>query len=388
MTPARRAGWALVEALRTPWPYALAAAFTIGIGMLQQVAQTLARAHSLERREARARAQLVADVAALASWPRPAAGGIEVAGVTANVAHDGTSLVVTTRDRAGHTHRFVAVQLAGAAPAAFAHAFAAGEVPAGSGAVALDAGDVPRLDDALPELALGAEACGLVQRDHGVALQHWEAGTDADDFVFRGRGPVDLAAVGDVLVVPGHLWIPPDATPLALVARRDCVVVVRGNLYLGRSVRVDGGGRVLFAVVPASGASMFADRDRNGRWSDGDRLCAGTSFAGPIEGGGSVWCGHGARGPLTCGAGLFAAGELHVETDTVIAGPVVVGHGVTRTSPDARLQPLGAWCFHPERERVPGFATSGAPRAGVLRCEPGPGDAMQQQTLYVAGLAR
>ena len=190
--------------------------------------------------------------------------------------------------------------------------------------------------------------------------------------------------------MPGHLWIEPCATPLEINLKSDVVIVVRGNLYVGRSLRVVGGGRLLFATTIPEGASAFADRDCNGRWSDGDVVLDRPAFAGPIEGGGNVYVGHAGSGArIENDAGMFVAGELHVRVDSRFAGPLVLAHGVTLASRSARVCAAGEWRFRPDRERVPGFATEGPPRPSSLRYAGSTRPAApKQQTLYPSSPAR
>jgi hypothetical protein len=91
-------------------------------------------------------------------------------------------------------------------------------------------------------------------------------------------------------------------------------------------------------------------------------------FTGPIEGGGSVYLGlTGSRATVALGAGLVVGGELHLMTDARVAGPLIVPHGITATTPGARVVAAGDWVFDPDRERVPGFLKRGGPRPGRLR---------------------
>jgi hypothetical protein len=374
-----------VAALASPWLAGLSLAFLVAIGLLHDVADTLRRAAAVDARVAVARALLVADVAAFAHAGQDGASRTVADGVTATVARDAAGIVVETRDADGVCHAFVASQLRGAAPAAFGLPFAA--VAPVVGASVLAPVDVPRLDARELQRAVRADATRALRRDAGIALLHWEAGTDGDDFVFAANGAVSLADAGDLLVVPGHLWVPRGERPLVLIAAVDCVIVVQGNLYLGRSLRVQGPGRVLIATVAGDGAVAFADRDGNGRWSTGDRLLDAVRFHGPIEGGGSVWCGHGGAPRIVCDAGLCVGGSLHLAVDTDVRGPLVLGNGIGRCSTDAQVRALGAWTFCPERERVPGFETSGKSRPGLLR----PSDAhaaTAKQTLYLARIGR
>jgi hypothetical protein len=107
---------------------------------------------------------------------------------------------------------------------------------------------------------------------------------------------------------------------------------------------------------------------------------------------GNVYVGQpGSRQDVECGAGLVVGGQLHLRGGTRCSGPVVLAHGLTALDPAARFVAAGEWRFTVERERVPGFATTGEPRPSLLRQR----DAATQgarvprdQTLYVAAPAR
>jgi hypothetical protein len=373
------------RALATPWLLGIALAFTVALGLLHDVANVLRRSSSLDARAAAARAQLVADAAAIAHGDETVPTRTEAGGIAATVVRDAGVLRVETADARGTTHRFVAPQLGGAAAAAFALPFTAASSVAGATRLPFD--ELPRLDPTQLQRAVRADSTRVLRREPGVALLHWEAGTDADDFVFAERAGVDLAEAGELLLVPGHLWVPPGERPLELALSRDCVLVVHGNVYLGRSLRVRGA-RLVIATVVADGAVAFADRDANGRWSCGDRLLSAPGFHGWIEGAGSAWCGLPTAGPVECDAALVVAGELHVAADTGVRGPLVLANGVTRCARMAQLRARGAWAFAPERERVPGFATRGDARPGLLRASAAAADEPAKQTLYVARLGR
>jgi hypothetical protein len=236
------------------------------------------------------------------------------------------------------------------------------------GARQVHSSELPQLDQQALAAAVHADVTPTLRRDCGIALLQWAAGTDGDDYVFDRRHTCGHEVPGDLLVVPGHLWIEPGERPLEFELARDLVVVVRGNLYVGRSVAVAGGGRLLFAVARDPRACSFADRDGNGRWSSRDVLREDAEFTGPIEGGGSVYLGlTGSRATVALGAGLVVGGELHLMTDARVAGPLIVPHGITATTPGARVVAAGDWVFDPDRERVPGFLKRGGPRPGRLR---------------------
>lgn len=244
----------------------------------------------------------------------------------------------------------------------------------------------------LPELAL--DHAQLVQdsmlslrlkRDPGIALLRLAAGTDREDFVFGSDSAEPLRLLppaSGVLVIDGNLWIDEVPRPFEVELYDDLTLVVRGNVYLGRPVRVRGPGHLTIATLCAGGVA-FADRDGNGRWSEGDALRSGERFRGPVEGAGSVWFGM-PREPgtaLELDLGLFVAGELHVAADSAaVHGPVVLVHGVTRLpGREGNVEFTGLRLPELQRAALPGFVTVGGPRPGLLRRVPDP-----KQPLYAA----
>jgi hypothetical protein len=174
-------------------------------------------------------------------------------------------------------------------------------------------------------------------------------------------------------------------------APRDLVVVVRGNLYLERSLRVQGPGRLLFVTTAQGAGKSFVDADGNGRWSGGEPVLGSATFDGPIEGAGNVYCGGAAEARVESSAGLVAAGELHLRGDASFAGPVVLAHGLTVLRRPSRLHAMGEWCFQSEREGVPGFVAHGASRPSLLRHResiPASAATMGQQPLYLSVIVR
>jgi hypothetical protein len=256
----------------------------------------------------------------------------------------------------------------------------------------LEPGAEPQLDVAALAGAARPELCEALQRDSGVALLHRAVGTDRDDFVLAaGRATATLDMVDQVLVVPGHLWIPAGAAPLVLELPRHLTVVVYGNLYLGRSVRLAGAGRLTLVTVVSEDAVAFVDRDGDGQLGAAERVLGADSFRGPVEGAGGVYLGLQPGGPSIDFAGaLVVSGQLHLAVDARVAGPLVLQHGVTTVGDRSpRLHAAGDWCFLPERERIPGFMTTGGPRAGRLLLAPAQNRAlMDQQTLYLPPPAR
>ncbi len=288
--------------------------------------------------------------------------------VTAQRGGSGWTFAASLAD--GSTWRFRAPMLPGGAPAAFAEPLVATDpavLAAIGGGRSCRSEDLPKLDAAAIAAVPRLDRWRGFRRDVGIALLHWEAGTEADDFVLDGN--VVGADDRGLVVVPGHLWIGEAATPLRLELEHDLVVVVQGNLYIGRSIETTGRGRLLFAPCGRDGALPFADLDGNGRWSAGDRLRTEGAFRGVAEGGGNVYLGlAGSTAELRLAVGLVPCGELHVATDVAIDGPLVVPHGVTTLgSRPCRLRVTGRRLYRVGRELVAGFLPEGVPRIGLLR---------------------
>ena len=383
-----------VRGCLSPLALAGAAVMCVGLGVLHETARVLRRSAEIGAATARAADEIVAEAAIL----RCAAEGRTTAqdefrGRTVVVVGDATGWTAHLRGADVPPRAYRCDRLEGAAPDAFAHACsvrAPSLVELLPMAHLVTAAGFPRLsDDALAAVRCGDGAHSFV-RDPGVALATWSVGTDGPDYVLGPFAGQAWNVGAEVFVVPGHLWLPPHAEPVTIRLTRDVLVVVRGNLYLGNSVRVHGGGRLVFLVQPGLDAVAFADRDGNGRWSAGDRACdPAVPFAGPIEGGGSAFLGlPGASARLSCDAGLVVAGELHLRAAVTVSGPLVLGAGVTRNAPGGRVQPTGAWTFDVERESVPGMATNGLPRPSRLRELDLDDAAKHEQTLYAASPAR
>lgn len=385
------------HAVLSPWLAGLIGAFVVAMTMVGDVARVLRRSVDVAERLDAARAHLVADAAVLAAFAHPAAPATSMLGGTrATVCADGDVVAVECRLPDGDTHRFVGRVLPGAPPPALSRGFTSSVTrPRVSSAPSAPLEALPVLDPEALATATRGDATTLLRRDPGVALHCWKAGTDAEDFVLAdGGNGVDLMTAGELLLVPGHLWIEASREPLVLRADRDVVIVVQGNLYLGRSVRVVGSGRVVFATQIPNGTRAFVDCDANGRWSDRDLLLAGAPDAGPIEGAGSVFFGRaGATQPIECAPAIVVAGAAHVFVTTTVAGPLVLGHGATALRAGAELVPAGEWHFHPERDGVPGFVTAGSPRPSLLQRDAAPrgntkSATMREQPLYLSAPPR
>lgn len=378
----------------SPLALAGAAVMCVGLGVLHETARVVRRSAEVGAATARAADEIVAEATILrCSAEERTTAQDEFRGRTVDVVGDANGWTAHLRGAGLPPRAYRCDRLEGAAPDAFAHACSVrtpslAELLPMARVVA--AAGFPQLSEhAMASVRRGDGSDSFV-RDPGVALATWSVGTDGPDYVL---GPFAGQAwnVGvDVFVVPGHLWLPPHGEPVTVRLTRDVLVVVRGNLYLGNSVRVYGGGRLVFLVQSGPDAVAFADRDGNGRWSAGDRACdPAVSFHGPIEGGGSAFLGlPGGNARLSCDAGLVVEGELHVRAAVTVAGPLILGAGVTRNAPDGRVQPTGTWTFDVERESVPGMATRGLPRPSRLRELDLDDAAKREQTLYAASPAR
>jgi hypothetical protein len=265
--------------------------------------------------------------------------------------------------------RFRCEILPGGAPAAFGLAFAAtGDLPMPLGMpepVRLSPAAMPVLQADKAPWSPGQNPAFVC--DAALALLRLPTGTDRDDFVLApGLEQLQLHPPRDgLLVFDGNLWL--DAgDPLTIQLNRDLTLVVRGNLYLGRSLRIEGPGHLLFSVQAAPGLP-FADRDGNGRWSEGDQLLAEGPFRGPMEGAGAVWLGLPGRAPreLVIDAGIEVGGELQLLADASVRGPLLLYHGITVLRAGASLRATGERLPDVARSRIPGFRPEGRPRPAL-----------------------
>lgn len=362
--------------------------------VLVEVAGSLQRAESARSAAATALARVAAETVAARHLPNDGGTLAAQIGDVAVAAERRAGEWVLTTDVGGCRRSFRGPELAGASPEAFAHPVSF-----------VDPAIVPRFDvgrrittDALPRIderqlvgAVRADRCVSLRRDRGVALLTWEKGTERDDFVFvPERLGAEFGTAGALVVVPGHLWIEPGAPPLRFTLHEDLVLVVRGNLYVGRSIVVDGPGRLVLATARDPDGAVFADLDGNGRWSPGDALRDGAEFTGAPEGSGNVYFGLAAgTAALRFDASLVAGGEVHLRANAHVAGPLILAYGVTSLERGRyRLVPDAHWAFQVQRERVSGFVTSGPPRVGFLESLGGECAAGAQQALYLSSPSR
>ncbi len=215
--------------------------------------------------------------------------------------------------------------------------------------IQLSSPDFPRLDHEDLETCRAdtAGTRGFVV-DDSIALLHLSDGTDLTDYRFsmssRGHAEPTFPASG-VIRIDGHLWVDRGEEPLRLRLLRDLTIIVDGNFYLGRSLRVDGDGRLTVVA-------------RGGR--------------GVREGVGSVWlglpCKEVTADVVDLEASILADADLRVEAGLVIVrGGIVSLGGLSRGLGGRELRVTGERVFDIHRERMPGFEPCGSPRPGILR---------------------
>lgn len=332
-----------------------------------QVARSLRDADRVRARSGQVLARIAAEDAAARladAHAGPVPDVVTVGGVAVRVEAFGDQWLLTSELGCGESWQFVCPRLPGASPSAFGRSQTAVEPAAAAGE------GLPPLDPAQLACAWWADQVPAFRRDVGIALLHLPAGTERDDFVIDPKRPrLGLHGEAELVQVPGHLWIEPGSRPLRLSLQRDLTLVVHGNLYIGRSIEIDGPGRLVMVACASPEARGFVDRDGDGRWSPGEPTCDEQPFSGAAEGGGNAFLGlASAVEPLSLAAGLVVHGEIHLSRTVRVEGPVVWNHGVTRlggSAPD--LVTTGTRLFVAERECVPGFLVAGRSRPGLLR---------------------
>ncbi len=274
---------------------------------------------------------------------------------------------------AEHRYSFLFQRLEGGTPFAFGRQLTFGPdavVPGdwGEGVIAVRE-ELPALD--LARASVRDAVDGIAAADPGLALLRLSAGTDRADFVLCGGTSAGLPKVpdGGVVAIAGNLWVDCGGMPLELTLLRDLTIVVRGNVYLGRSIRVIGAGRLTIAT-DATGSTSFSDLDGNGRWSIGEPLHGATSLCGPLEGGGNVYVGmpREVGEQIDLDLGLVCAGVLHVAASVAtFHGPLAVGMaGVRLSAGGGRVVATGQRMPSLRRAALPGFAAIGSPRPSAL----------------------
>lgn len=392
LEPVPRCSWRFF--LDSPLLFAAWGAVVLGCVAMFDVGAALRRAELVREAAAPELARLAAETAlarVLDEDPAATSARVAVGGVVVTMARSGGGFRLASRVGNAGVYRFDAPEVSGAAPGVFASGCSAVDPGAArlvSGCRLITPEQLPRLDPAQLAVAARGERHAAFRLDQGIALLSWESGTEKPDYVFEPARMADLDGASGLVVLPGNLWIEVGEKPLRFRLERDLVVVVEGNLYVGRSIAVDGPGRLVLVTRRGAGETSFADLDGNGRWSRGDQIRGAGDFTGPGEGAGNVYLGlPGASGSIACDLSLVVGGELHLGVAARIVGPLVLSHGATPTAAvGARLEAHRGWAFHVDRERVPGFATDGPPRPGALVRAVAPRAA--EQGLYLSAPAR
>lgn len=398
MNPVRRrsprSSWCCL--LDSPLLLAASGAMICGCAAMLEVGGALQRAEAVRLAAAPQLARLAAETAlaeVLSADPGVTSACVPIGDVAVTMRRGGGQFELVSEVAQAGAFHFRAEVVPGAAPAVFAHACSAvdptsARVVAGSRLITTD--DLPRLDPVQLAAAAPGERFSAFRLDQGVALLAWESGTEKPDYVFDPTRAGDLDTAGGLILVRGNLWVETGEQPARFRLQRDLVVVVDGNFYVGRSLVVEGPGRLVVVARRSAGEASFADLDRNGRWSRGDLLRSPGEFVGPFEGAGSVFLGlPGALRSLRCEVGLVVGGELHAAAAVQVSGPLVLANGVTAApAVGVALVASRDWVFDVGRERVPGFVTAGLPRPGALVCTGMPGRNDEQQGLYLSAPAR
>jgi hypothetical protein len=214
-----------------------------------------------------------------------------------------------------------------------------------------------------------------LRRDSAIALARLSSGTDLPDFVLKveADGVVRPApSRSGVRRIDGHLWIDCGTEPLVVELDRDVTLVVRGNLYVGRSVAVRGPGRLTFVVQRGTG-HRFRDSDGDGRWSPGESTLDAPDgrLQGPIEGGGAVYLGlprDESAERIEIAASLVVEGDVVLlREEAHVRGNLLGGASITSARGARRLSVGGLGLRDVRRDRIPGFVSQGPPRPGALR---------------------
>lgn len=197
--------------------------------------------------------------------------------------------------------------------------------------------------------SIGAARRRTFARDDSIALLRARSGTDQVDFVLvpdddgvvRPRFPAE-----GLLILEGNLWIDRGRGALQIEIERDATLVVRGNVYLGRSLAVVGGGHLVVAAQHEPGHA----------WSEG----SGRVFVGLPEDEFAPEC------VVRVDASLVIGDECFVSVRRAqIAGAVVVGGDLRAASADSRLVPAGSR-LPDARASQPGIGSVGRPCPGRL----------------------
>jgi hypothetical protein len=217
----------------------------------------------------------------------------------------------------------------------------------GVGVLELDEVDFPVVEPAAWR-SPDAASCGGFVRDDAIALLRLPGGTDRLDYrVVAGDDGTVRPRFGDggVLRIEGNLWIEPGPSAVVLEVHGPATLLIDGNLYLERSVRVRGDGSLTLVV-----------HGRDGDWA---------------EGGGRVYLGTAATrrpGParLVIEATVVArSGGTQFARECEFHGGLVLGGGLAAGHPGVVMHAAADKLPDPRR-RVPGIECTGAPRPGRL----------------------
>jgi len=355
----------------------LAAMVSMGlvVASIADASRSLSACAVQQRVFASVRAELAAEEAAFAAAESSITGGRSFAsswGMTVHVERvretcDRLDLAVAPRR--GVTVRFACDWLAGSAPACLGR-----RLSLAAGMESLSSTDWLRgaeggSADAMAPLAVpegAAKTLPGLSCDSEVAFLHLPGGTDRPDYTLgTGLDQVAPAREVEVVEVRGNLWVLPAPRPLRFHLRGPLTVVVRGNVYLERSLEVTGRGPL--TLVAHRTGPTFRDLDGDGACSPGEPVMGGPGNPA-IEGDGSLYLGlprQATRAPLALAPHLVAGGEIHVSTSVVMHG-ALVGQGLTRCRDDVHLELTGNGLSDVARSKIPGFATHGDPRPGLL----------------------
>lgn len=216
-----------------------------------------------------------------------------------------------------------------------------------------------------PSMAKSDEQRGAVSRDSfvrddSIALMRLAAGTDQPDFSLA----VDADGVAKpwfgvdrILTLDGNLWVPASGKPLTIEIERSATLVVRGNCYFERSIRV-----VSARSDPCAKLVILIEPQPDVAWSEGSgRLICGSPRRS-----------EGARTdaelePLSINANVVARVGATLHRSVVSEAAMVIGGDLILDSA-VRLESRGTWRWRlGARDAAPGLVTAGPARPGALR---------------------
>ncbi len=303
---------------------------------------------------------------------------------TLSTQEQGGVIDLTVKREGGRTHYYTSSVLLGAAPRALGVRLSLCESARDRvmdiGSRSLEGGAEPTWLSAecFPKIEIGEApdvdhgAYGISQSD-SVALLRLPSGTDARDYTFA----TDLACkvrlhvpARGVLRIKGNLWVDESGPDIQIELHRSLTIVVQGNIYLGRSLRVRGGGRLIL-VAQQTGAN-FIDHNLDGRWAAGEGIGFAARGDGRIEGSGALYVGLPSRPALTsrlhCDASIVCQGEAYFLAEAArFCGSLALAGGWLQYRHLADLSFSGEQVGMVQRVLIPGFAVNGAARPALLR---------------------